>query len=52
MKKYKDPALKKMAKNWDSHKDKPLLSEKQARSILKGVQFKNQKSQNVEGNKK
>jgi hypothetical protein len=52
MKKYKDPVLQKMAKNWDSHKGQPLLSEKQARSILKSAQFKNQKSQNVEGNKK
>lgn len=46
-----DPVLKKMAKNWASHKGTPLLSENTARSILKSIQFKNTQSQTIEGNK-
>ena len=47
-----DPVLKKMAKNWASHKGTPLLSENTARSILKSVQFKDSKSTTIKENEK
>ena len=47
-----DPVLKKMAKNWASHKGTPLLSENTSRSILKSIQFKNTQSQTTEKDEK